>query len=101
MIIEFEFPIGSVNPDISITDLYATDIIDNKYTITYKGVFSHTNKTIDDLLVYMNIFGAIPSTEMHKIEKVYPLSITIEKMHEYYELHHNQKLKGKRLITKK
>jgi hypothetical protein len=83
----------------------ANVIIDNKsirgFTIQYKGKFGETNIVMQELLDSMLVVGEASTELKQKLGDVSPVTVAISTLMRYFELHHEDKLKGKRLITKK
>lgn len=80
-------------------------MIDNKsirgFTVTYKGKFGETNSVMQDLLDSMLVVGEASEELKQKLSDVSPVTIAINTMVNYFKIHHENKLKGKRLIIKK
>lgn len=83
----------------------ANIVIDNKsirgFTVKYKGKFGETNTVMQDLLDSMLVVGEASEELKQKLSDVSPVTVAISTMVKYFKLHHENKLKGKRLITKK
>lgn len=79
--------------------------IDNKsirgFALTYKGKFGEINPVMQELLDSMLVVGEASDELKAKLSDVSPVTVAINTMEQYFELHHQDKLKGKRLITKK
>ncbi len=83
----------------------ANIVIDNKsirgFTVIYKGKFGETNAVMQELLDSMLVVGEASDELKEKLKDVSPVTIAISTMVKYFDLHHENKLKGKRLIIKK
>ncbi len=83
----------------------ANIVIDNKsirgFTVRYKGKFGETNAVMQELLDSMLVVGEASEELKEKLKDVSPVTVAISTMVKYFDLHHENKLKGKRLITKK
>jgi hypothetical protein len=79
--------------------------VDNKtlrgFSVKYKGVFGEVNPIMQELLDHLLIFGTVSTTMKEKLKNVSAVSVAVDTIRKYFELHHQDKLKGKRLITKK
>jgi hypothetical protein len=56
---------------------------------------------MQDLLNFMLIVGPVSDEVKKQFKDVSPVTVAVDKIKQYFELHHQDKLKGKRLITKK
>jgi len=83
----------------------ANIVIDNKsirgFTVKYKGKFGETNAVMQELLDSMLVIGEASDELKERLKDVSPVTVAISTMVKYFDLHHENKLKGKRLITKK
>jgi len=83
----------------------ANVMIDNKsirgFTVKYKGRFGETNIVMQNLLKSMLVVGEASEELKQKLSDVSPVTVAISTMVNYFKLHHENKLKGKRLIIKK
>ena len=88
------------NQSINVANI----VIDNKtirgFTVNYKGIFGEVNSVMQDLLSSMLIVGTVSDAVKNQFKDVSPVTVAVDKIKQYFELHHEDKLKGKRLITK-
>lgn len=84
-----------------ITNLKATNYSTNNFSIRYKGVFGETNKVMQDLLDRLLVVGEVSDDLKERLKDVSPVTVALDKLLTYFELHHENKEKGRRLITKK
>lgn len=86
---------------IAIANISITNIRTPAFTIRYKGKFGEVNKVMQKLLDQMLVVGTISNELKAKLGDVSPVTLAVSTIMEYFEYHHQDKLKGKRLITKK
>ena len=89
------------NQSMNIADINIDGITTRGFTIQYKGKFGEVNSVMQDLLQQLYITEEISEELKGKLKDVTPTSIAIQRIIDYFEIHHKDKLKGKRLITKK
>lgn len=70
------------------------------YEIAYKGKVGESNKTIEYLISTLIIAEDAMDNIQANIGNITPIANALESMRRYFELHHEDKTKGKRLINK-
>ena len=73
----------------------------NTFTASYKGNYGESNRVLDEMLDLLLVFGTVNDDLKKSLGDSYVTTVVINKLLEYYELHHHNKDKGRRLITKK
>lgn len=96
-----EFTPENINQSIALAQLKSNNFATNSFTVTYKGIFGETNKVMQELLDKALVVGEISAEVKEKYGNVAPVTVAIDRIREYFEIHHQDKVKGKRLITKK
>lgn len=72
------------------------------FSVEYKGVFGEMNSVMKELLKQLLVVGdTVPQNVQDKLKDVTAVTSAVSKMQEYFEIHHKDKDKGKRIITKK
>lgn len=88
--------------NISVSDMKFSNIHStNTFTVTYKGVFGESNRVMNDLLEQILVIGEIPDEVKVALSDVFPTTVAIEKLIHYFDIHHKDKEKGKRITIKK
>lgn len=87
--------------NIAIANVLVTNIRTNSFTVTYKGRFGEINQVMQNMLDQMLVVGAVSADLRDKLSDVSPVTTAVSTIMKYFEYHHKEKLKGKRLITKK
>ena len=110
-----EYGDGIHNVTVNVSDLASIDIMRDGYacigsvkinvptddfTVKYKGTIGESNSVFEEILDKYSIFK-YSSEEISKFNNSYPMTVAIQKIRDYFELHHKNKLKGKRLVTKR
>lgn len=93
-------PSGGIQ-SIGIANLEASNYSSSSMKISYKGVFGETNKVMQDLLDRLLVAGEVTAAIKEELKDVSPVTIAIDTLLKYFDLHHEGKVKGKRLIAKK
>lgn len=97
-----EFVPTSNNQSIAIAKIKISNIQIPSFTVTYKGVFGEMNSVMKELLKQLLVVGnVIPPNVQDKLKDVTAVTSAVSRFQEYFEIHHKDKDKGKRLITKK
>jgi hypothetical protein len=86
------------------------NIIINEYnvtdmTMTYNPNIGSGNSIMNELLTTLGVFADVADTNSPYIQSIingnYAVTETIDNLQNYFATHHQDKVKGKRLITKK
>lgn len=97
-----EFVPTSNDQSIAIAKIKISNIQIPSFTVTYKGVFGEMNSVMKELLKQLLVVGnVIPPNVQDKLKDVTAVTSAVSRFQEYFEIHHKDKDKGKRLITKK
>lgn len=97
-----EFVPTSNNQSIAIAKIKISNIQIPSFTVTYKGVFGEMNSVMKELLKQLLVVGnVVPPNVQNKLKDVTAVTSAVSRFQEYFEIHHKDKDKGKRLITKK
>lgn len=97
-----EFVPTSNNQSIAIAKIKISNIQIPSFTVTYKGVFGEMNSVMKELLKQLLVVGnVVPPNVQNKLKDVTAVTSAVSRFQEYFEMHHKDKDKGKRLITKK
>lgn len=93
------------NSLINITNAIINDYYYKDYQVKYIPVIGNGNATLNDLINNVGIYSELLANNQEAIEEFkkhnYFISDVIERMKNYYEIHHSNKNKGKRLTIKK
>ena len=89
------------NQSINVANLFIDNISMRGFTVTYKGRFGEINSVMQEMLDNILVIGDVPESIKEKLKDVAPVTAAVDRLLQYFELHHKEKLKGKRLITKK
>ena len=89
------------NQSMNIADISIDGITTRGFSVSYQGAFGEINSVMRELLDNLLIAEDISEEIKNKLGGVTPTTIAIDTMIKYYEFHHRNKSKGKRLITKK
>lgn len=97
-----EFVPTSNDQSIAIAKIKISNIQIPSFTVTYKGVFGEMNSVMKELLKQLLVVGSVvPPNVQDKLKDVTAVTSAVSRFQEYFEIHHKDKDKGKRLITKK
>lgn len=93
------------NGIINIANVVITDMVYSDIITEYSPVVGSGNKVLDELVKRVTIYGELYQNSQEFITNTINgnLAITdlIDKLNEYFYLHHDRKTKGKRKVTKK
>ena len=90
----------SENYRVQISQFELCNFVINEYELIYQGKTGESNKTINHLIDTLVIVEDSYENMNANISKVTPITTLLEQMRYYFEIHHNNKDKGKRLINK-
>lgn len=96
--ITIQYEPTDINQSIVISSASIANYPTRNFTVRYKGKLGDVNPILKDLF---NKLLLVTDGEKAKVTNVAPATIAIYKMIEYFDLHHTDKLKGKRLTIKK
>lgn len=100
--ITINFNPSSEKQSIALAKISIDNIQLPSFSVEYKGVFGEMNSVMKDLLKQLLVVGdTVPQNVQDKLKDVTPVTSAVSKMQEYFEIHHKDKDKGKRIITKK
>ena len=96
---------GEDNGVINISNLVIVDMVYRDFNVEYQPTIGSGNKVMNDFINYITLYEDLLDNNKEYIDKVisnnYPITEAINRMLEYFELHHENKAKGKRLTIKK
>lgn len=87
--------------NMAIAGLSISNLPTRNFTVTYKGKFGNINPVMQELLDKMLVTNTASADVQEKFKNVAPTTVAIDTIIQYFELHHQDKLKGKRLTIKK
>lgn len=97
----FEFTPTASNAYFGVMQLKVSNYNITSYDVEYVGKIGESNPTINHLITMLSVCGDSIDTIQKMVAHASPQTNALEQMRVYFDLHHEEKLKGKRLTTKK
>lgn len=98
--LEVKFHPSNGNGKIQFSQFEISNYYIESYEIAYKGKIGESNKTIEYLISTLVIAEDAMDNMQANIGSITPIANALDSMRQYFELHHEDKSKGKRLINK-
>lgn len=89
------------NQNMAIANASVLNYPEDSFNVLYKGRFGDINNVMQELLNELKIYNNVTSDVRNKFRNISPTTVAIDTLIKYFETHHENKDKGKRLITKK
>lgn len=96
--ITIQYEPTDMNQSIAISSASISNYPTRNFTVRYKGRLGDVNPILKDLF---NKLLLVTQKEKEQAKDIAPVTAAIYRMIEYFELHHTDKVKGKRLTIKK
>lgn len=96
--ITIQYEPTDINQSIAISSASISNYPTRNFTVRYKGRIGDVNPILRDLF---NRLILVTDAEQNTASDVAPATVAIYRMIEYFDLHHADKVKGKRLTIKK
>lgn len=97
----FEFTPTSSTAYFGLMKLKVTNYNIVSYDVEYVGKIGESNPTINHLITMLSVCGDSIDTIQRMVTHATPQTNALDQMRVYFNLHHEEKLKGKRLTIKK
>lgn len=97
----FEFTPTSPSAYFGVMKLKVANYHITSYDVEYVGKIGESNPTINHLITMLSVCGDSIDTIQKMVAHATPQTNALEQMRVYFDLHHEEKLKGKRLTIKK